>query len=198
MGVSGDELVRAFEATCRALGLELDDVELRGTSLQVTVDRPGGALDLDLLAETSRALSAYLDEHDELAPAGRYELEVSSPGLERRLRRPAQFLRATGTRVSARTMPGTEGERRVEGTLVSADEDGFVLELADGPRRIAYRDLERARTVFDWEADLAARRAVEQAEKAAAGGKAQRSRRAGREQTAPDDRRGDERERVAR
>lgn len=197
MGVSGDELVRAFEGPCRALGLELDDVELRGATLQVTVDRPGGGLDLDLLAEASRALSAYLDEHDEVAPTGRYELEVSSPGLERRLRRPAQFVRAVGARVSARTLPGTEGERRVEGALVSADEEGFVLELAEGPRRIAYRDLERARTVFDWEADLAARRAAERAEKAGAGGTAQRAR-SKREQAASADRRGDERERVAR
>lgn len=196
MGVSGDELVRAFEAPCRALGLDLDDVELHGTTLQVTVDRPGGGLDLDLLAEVSRTLSAYLDEHDELAPPGRYELEVSSPGLERRLRRPAQFARALGARVSARTLPGTEGERRVEGTLTSADDKGFVLELAGGPRRIAYRELDRARTVFDWEADLAARRAAERAEKAA-GGTAPRAR-AKREQAAPKDRRGDERERVAR
>ncbi len=92
-------------------------------------------------------------------------------------------------------LPARERER-----LVEHPQDALcdLLELADGPRRIAYRDLERARTVFDWEADLAARRAVEQAEKAAAGGKAQRSRRAGREQTAPENRRGDERERVAR
>lgn len=196
MGVSGDELVRAFEGPCRALGLELDDVELHGTTLQVTVDRAGGGLDLDLLAEASRALSAYLDEHDELAPTGRYELEVSSPGLERRLRRPAQFARALGARVSARTLAGTEGERRVEGTLASADEEGFVLELSGGPRRIAYRDLDRARTVFDWEADLAARRAAERAEKAADRTAARA--RPKREQTAPEDRRGDERERVAR
>lgn len=163
--LSDDQLLRAFDAPCRQLGLQLDDVELRAGVLRVTVDRPGGGLDLDRLAELSKVLSALLDEHDELAPAGRYELEVSSPGLERRLRRPEQFRRALGTRVSVRTEAGTEGNRRLEGVLAGADERGIALRLDDGSERsLDYAAVERARTVFDWQADLAARRAAEKSE----------------------------------
>lgn len=166
--MSDDELFHAFGEPCRALGLELDDVELHGGVLRVTVTRSGGGLDLDLLTAVSRALSALLDEHDELAPGGRYELEVSSPGVERRLRRPEQYLRALGERVSVRTQPGTDGERRQEGVLRSADADAIWLLIDDGTeRRIALADVERARTVFDWQAELAAHRAAEKAEKAA-------------------------------
>lgn len=166
--MSDDELFRAFREPLNALGVELDDVELHGGVLQVTVARPGGDLDLDLLAAASRTLSALLDEHDELAPPGRYELEVSSPGVERRLRRPEQFRRAVGENVSVRTQPGTAGERRQEGVLRAVDEHGITLVDADGGvRAIAFADIERARTVFDWQAELSASRAAERSDKAA-------------------------------
>ena len=67
------------------LGLDLYDLELAGGTLSVTVTRPGG-VDLDALTEASRAVSAWLDANDPIP--GRYTLDVSSPGLERRLRTP--------------------------------------------------------------------------------------------------------------
>ncbi len=166
--MSDDQLFRALTETCAALGLVLDDVVLHGDVLQVTVASPGADLDLDRLAEASRAVSALLDERDELAPLGHYELEVSSPGVERRLRRPEQFRRALGERVSVRTLPGVVGERREEGTLSRVSDGGITLVADDGGERtLAFGEIERARTVFDWQAELAAHRAAERAEKAA-------------------------------
>ena len=55
-------------------------------------------------------------------------------------------------------MPGVVGERRLEGELAAADERGIVVtapELPEGSRRLAYSDIERAHTVFDWRAALA-------------------------------------------
>ncbi len=133
-------------------GLELLDVEFASRRVLVTVDRDGG-VDLDALADANRAVSAVLDAREPYD--GRYTLEVSSPGLERRLRLPRHFARAVGEKVSVRTLPGTE-VRRVEGQLVSSDDDGFVLEgdeVPGGSLRIAYDQVERARTVFDWGAD---------------------------------------------
>lgn len=160
MASSDEELLRVLRAPCEALGVELDDVELHAGILQVTIDKVGG-LDLESLSQVSRAVSVFLDEHEEIAPEGRYELEVSTPGVERRLRRPEQFQRVTGERVALRTQPGSAGERRAEGILLSADEDGILLEVEGGQRRLAYREIERARTVFDWQAELSARRATE-------------------------------------
>ena len=131
------------EPVVAAGGLELFDVRYGGGALQVVVDRPGG-VDLDTLSEVTHAVSAALDRHDPLP--GRYTLEVSSPGLERPLRRPAHFRRFVGTEVKVKTHSGVDGERRLHGPLEAADDDGVVV----GGRRLAYGDIESARTVFHW------------------------------------------------
>jgi ribosome maturation factor RimP len=131
-----------------AEGLELYDLQLDGPLLRVLVDRDGGA-DIDAIARVSRALSRALDEHDPIE--GRYTLEVSTPGLERPLRTPAHFVRATGSTVKVKTRPGTEGERRVEGVITGADDVAVtVQDEAGATRTVAYDDIERARTVFVW------------------------------------------------
>ena len=84
---------------------------------------------------------------------GRYTLSVSSPGLERRLRTPAHFARAVGELVTVRMDAGTSDVRRVSGTLTAADDTGCTLagpEVPGGELRIAYDQIERARTVFEW------------------------------------------------
>jgi ribosome maturation factor RimP len=108
-----------------------------------------GGVDVDDLAAATRAVSRLLDELDPID--GRYTLEVSSPGLERPLRTPAHPARAVGAEVAVKTRPGTEGDRRVEGTVTAADDDAFTLALADGStRRIGYHEVEKARTTFAW------------------------------------------------
>jgi ribosome maturation factor RimP len=124
-------------------GLELVDVRFAAGTLQVFVDRPGG-IDLDTISTVSTSVSRLLDEHDPVP--GRYSLEVSSPGLERPLRRPEHFRRFVGTTVAVRTGPEVEGERRLEGTLEAADDEGIVV----AGRRLRYDEIERARTVFAW------------------------------------------------
>jgi ribosome maturation factor RimP len=145
-----DELARALTSSLAGSGIDLFDVEVRGTAVVVTVERQGG-IDLDAIAEAATIISGVLDELDPFP--GHYTLEVSSPGLERRLRTPAHFARAVGETVSVRTLPGTADTRRVEGRLVAADEDGITVEVSGdsaGPRAIAYDEIERAKTVFAW------------------------------------------------
>lgn len=140
------ELVEPVLATS---DLELVDVEIGRGLVRLSLDRPGG-IDLDAISAISPAISAALDAGDPLPE--RYHLEVSSPGLERPLRTPEQFQRFVGAKVSVRTLPGVEGERRVTGTLGAADEEGVVvISEGGGPdRRVLYADMERARTVFEW------------------------------------------------
>ena len=131
-----------------AAGLELYDLELAGGVLRVLVDRDGGA-DIDALSEVARQLSRALDEHDPIE--GRYTLEVSTPGLERPLRTAAHFRGALGTEVKVKTHPQVEGERRVDGTVTSVDDDAVTITAADGTARtLRYDEIERARTVFVW------------------------------------------------
>jgi ribosome maturation factor RimP len=141
-------------------GLTIYDIEFNKGLLRVTVEGPPDT-DLDHLARLSRSISYILDEEDPVA--GRYTLEVSSPGLERPLRIPDHFAGAVGERVTVKTHPGVEGDRRVRGVLAEADDEGVVvrLESTEDPadpaadasaatRRLAYDDIARATTVFDW------------------------------------------------
>ena len=151
-----DKVEHAVAPVVASSGLELVDVELAARTLRVTVDRPGG-VDLDAIGTATTAISRALDAAD-VVPGGAYELEVSSPGLERRLRTAEHFRHQLGAVVTVRTKPGVEGDRRAEGRLVDAGDDAFRLEgdgLGPGGRTIAYRDVERAHTVFDWRAALA-------------------------------------------
>ncbi len=138
-------------------GLELIDIEPealpggRGTLRVLVENRPdhpsGPRIDLDGVARATHLVSALLDEPDIVGVP--YTLEVSSPGLERPLRLPAHFLAHIGATVALKTKPGTSGDRRCEGILSTADpsDDGCVVV---GDRTVAYRDIERARTVFVW------------------------------------------------
>lgn len=123
--------------------IDLVDVVFTGGSLQVFVDQPGG-IDLDTISDVTTAVSRLLDEHDPVP--GRYTLEVSSPGLERPLRRPDHFRRFVGSTVAVKTRPEVPGERRHQGRLEAADDDGIVV----AGRRLAYGEIDRARTVFEW------------------------------------------------
>src|ERR1700728_1006413 len=150
MSVNTTTLADALSPILEARGLDLVDVELHGAQLTVFVDREGG-IGLDELGEATREVSAALDELDPIP--GRYTLSVSSPGLERRLRTPAHFARAVGETVTIRTDAGTADVRRITGTLAAADETGCTLrgpEVPDGELQIAYDQIERARTVFEW------------------------------------------------
>jgi ribosome maturation factor RimP len=144
--VIGELVAPALES----LGLELFDVQLSGPgkarTLRVTVDREGG-VDLDTIAAASQAITPLLD--DEPTLRGSYLLEVTSPGVERPLRRPDHFRRALGETVSVKYHTD-HGPERVRGTLTAADDDAVTLAVDGDERRIALTDLTDARTVFDW------------------------------------------------
>jgi ribosome maturation factor RimP len=128
-------------------GIDVVDVIHTGATLQVFVERPDG-IDIEAVSAASEIVSSILDREDPVP--GRYTLEVSSPGVERPLRTPDHFRRFVGTDVSVRTRPEVEGERRLEGSLVAADEDGIVVEVDGAERRLGYAEIERARTRFVW------------------------------------------------
>ena len=138
----------------QAAGLEIWDVERAGASLRVMVERPGG-IDLDAISELSRALSSALDQRDDLVPDGRYTLEVSSPGLERRLRYPRHFASYIGQEVAVKTASPINGVRRIKGTLAGATDEDVTLETLlpsgeVGQLHVPLELVERANAVFNW------------------------------------------------
>lgn len=156
-----DDVRALVEPMLEHRGLDLYDIEFDKGRLRVSVDGSDG-LPVDALTDLTRELSRALDDEDPVP--GRYTLEVSSPGLERRLRRPEHFRRAVGDQVTVKTVPGTDGDRRARGTLVEADDDGVGIRLDDPDgadptpaegddlpvRRLGYGEILSARTVFEW------------------------------------------------
>lgn len=147
--MSSEAAIRVLiEPTLVDLGLEVVDVEYHHGTLKVTIDQPDG-LGTELLTRATRMVSGLLDESEPLP--GAYTLEVTSPGLERKLRTPDHFRRAVGEQVSVKTLPDTDGDRRAQGELLTADESGIVVRLDDRTeRRFSYTDLQTAKTIFDW------------------------------------------------
>jgi ribosome maturation factor RimP len=149
------ESIRAFVAPLvTSLGLDLYDIELTGAgharAVRVVVDRVGG-VDLDTISDATRLLAPALSAEGMLRDTD--VLEVSSPGLERTLRRPEHFHTAVGSLVSVKYL--RDGETvRDRGTLANADADGIELTLENAapgvPSRIAYADIVACRTVFEW------------------------------------------------
>jgi ribosome maturation factor RimP len=130
------------------LGLELYDLELVKGTLNVTVHRAGG-VDLESLTTANRAISQWLDLHDPIP--GRFTLDVSSPGLERRLRTVEHFRSARGEVVTLREQREGQPTRRLEGTLRDVSDEAVVLDDASlGEVLVALNSIERARTVFQW------------------------------------------------
>ena len=141
------------------LQLDLYDLEFRGGTLRVTIDRPAGVeegLDMEAIALASRLIGRELDHDDPMG--GHYTLEVTSPGLERSLRTPTHFQRSIGKTVALRLRDivapdGERSERRLQGVLIEADEHSATIQLNDAAqteRSVPYEKIDRARTVFEW------------------------------------------------
>ena len=150
---TADALRALVEPALVSAGVELWDVEVSPDTVRVLVDRPGG-VDLEALADLAgQVVSPLLDRHPEMTPAGHFSLEVSSPGIERPLRRVEHFARYVGQEVSVKTSVPVAGVRRHQGVLVAVETDGIVLapNEAEGTTvTVAYRDIERARAVLVW------------------------------------------------
>jgi ribosome maturation factor RimP len=130
--------------------LELDDVELvgrgRGTLLRVVVD--GEGVDIDRLADVSRGLSRLLDNETDMEAS--YRLEVTSPGLERDLRRPSHYAKSIGREVVVKVADGDQ-KTTTRGVIAEAGDDAFTVEAEDDRKVVDYEDVLTARTVFRWE-----------------------------------------------
>jgi ribosome maturation factor RimP len=151
-------VIDMIEPVVAATGLHLYDVVLAGAAgkgqvLRVLVDRPDGSpVSLDAVTAATQAVSPVLDEYEAQGGAvvkGRYTLEVSSPGLERPLRRAEHWRGAIGSEVSVKTRTATATSRS-RGTVLDADADGADLDVGGVTERVAYDDVVQAHTVFDW------------------------------------------------
>ena len=120
----------AAERAARSAGVEVVDVEWkigRQRFLRVYIDKPEGISHRDCQA-VSEQLGVLLDVED-LVPGGRYVLEVSSPGLDRKLTRPEEFARFTGRLARISTSEPVENDKFFEGRLAGCSEGRVRLDV---------------------------------------------------------------------
>lgn len=134
----GIEKVREIaERVAASAGLEIVEVELRGGGkarmLRIVIDKPGGVTH-ENCASLSREVGTILDVEDAV-PGESYVLEVSSPGLDRKLLRPADYERFTGSRVKLTTRAPVNGNRHFEGRLERFHQGHLTLDLSAARRK---------------------------------------------------------------
>jgi ribosome maturation factor RimP len=132
------ERIREIAARVAASsGLEVVDVELRGGGkarmLRIIIDKLGGVTHQDC-ADLSREVGTILDVEDAV-PGGSYVLEVSSPGLDRKLVGPGDYERFTGSKVKLTTRQPVNGNRHFEGRLESLREGRLMLDLTPAKKK---------------------------------------------------------------
>lgn len=142
MGVDLDQVRAIAERVAASLGLEVVELEMRGGGksrmLRIFIDKPGGVTHEDC-ANLSREVGTIIDVEDAVQ-GGSYLLEVSSPGLDRKLSRAADFQRFQGSRVKLMTREPVNGNRHFEGRLEHFESGRLTLDLAEARRKFRPKD----------------------------------------------------------
>jgi len=132
MAADLDKIREIAERVAQSSGLELVDLELHGGGksrmLRVYIDKPGGVTHEDC-ANFSREVGTIFDVED-VVPGSSYLLEVSSPGLDRKLLKPDDYQRFIGSLVKLSTREPVNGNQHFEGRLLAMHEGRITLELA--------------------------------------------------------------------
>jgi ribosome maturation factor RimP len=166
------------EPVLEDLGFRLVRVVLsgrNGSTVQIMAERPDGMLSVEECAEISRRLSPALDAHDPIA--GHYHLEVSSPGIDRPLVRPSDFVDWAGYEAKIELKEVLAGRKRFRGTLAGVESEEVLIEVEGEPPgrevlRLPIRLIAEARLVLT---DELIREALQRAKEAAKKGAGNRA-----------------------
>jgi ribosome maturation factor RimP len=146
--MTGEELTRLLEPTIERLGYELADLEFklagRDSLVRVFIDKPEG-VGLEDCETVSRQVSAVLDVEDPVP--GHYVLEVSSPGLDRKLTKPAHYRRYVGDDIRVQLRFPIEGRRKFRGRLTAASEETIQIEVDGQLHELPIANIDTARLV---------------------------------------------------
>jgi ribosome maturation factor RimP len=134
-------------------GLELVEVEVKGGGtnrfIRISIDKPDGVThgDCELV---SQQVGTILDVED-VVPGGRYTLEVSSPGVERKLFKPQDYQRFQGKKAKITLRDAVEGRRNWEGILAGFENGDIALETQPGKTlRFPLEQVQKANLKFEW------------------------------------------------
>lgn len=147
---AAERIEEQITPTLEDMGFRLVRVNLSGgkyLKLQIMAERAEtGTISIDDCADISRAVSALLDVDDPIKDA--YELEVSSPGIDRPLVRPDDFERYAGFDAKVEMNRPVEGQRRFKGRLKGLDGDAVLVETDNGEARLPFADIQKAKLLM--------------------------------------------------
>ncbi|QXP83374.1 ribosome maturation factor RimP [Methylococcus sp. ANG] len=145
-----EHLQRLIEPVVTGLGYELAGIEFdaRARILRVYIDHPDG-IDLDDCSKVSYQLSGMLDVEDPIP--GQYQLEISSPGLDRPLFAIEHFERFTGRQVRLQTVRSLDGQRRFKGRIAGVREGVIDIEDDNGLHAIPFDLIDKARLIPEFD-----------------------------------------------
>ena len=140
------------ERVANSSGIEIVEIELKGGGqnrfLRISIDKPEGVTHADCEA-ISHEVGTILDVEDVIP--GHYTLEVSSPGVERKLSKFKDFERFTGKKIKAILREPIENARNWEGTLAGCADGLITLEVAEGKKiQFPLKQVEKANLKFEW------------------------------------------------
>ncbi|MBI1251960.1 MAG: ribosome maturation factor RimP [Alphaproteobacteria bacterium] len=144
-----ERLIELLEPAAADLGYRLVRVRLSGLKrkrLQIMAEREDGSMRLEDCEALSRAISPVLDASDPIR--GEYDLEVSSPGIDRPLVRLEDFARFAGHEAKLETLQMIDGRKRFRGVLKGVEGDVVVFDLPEGEAAIPFAQLAEARLVL--------------------------------------------------
>lgn len=148
-----ERITELGERATMGTAIEIAEVELRGAGkarlLRVYIDKPGGVThaDCELISER---LGKSLDEEDAI-PGDSYTLEVSSPGVERKLSKPRDFERVIGQKIRLTLKEPIDGRIRLEGKLAGYADGVLSVEDPAGPAlQVSLNQVQKANLKFDW------------------------------------------------
>ncbi|BCD59762.1 MULTISPECIES: ribosome maturation factor RimP [unclassified Nitratiruptor] len=139
-----EQEIKQIVESCGAKLYDIEMVSDRGkTVYRVTITAPEG-VDLQKCVEVSNLISPLLDVHPPVS--GDYNLEVSSPGVERKLKKPSHFELSVGEKVR---VTKSDGET-IEGTLKDFHDNILTLQTKNGPVEVPFDQITSAKTIFEW------------------------------------------------
>ena len=133
-------------------GLEVVEVEWLGSRskgiLRIFIDKPGGVTHGD--CETMAKQASTILDIEDVIPEGDYQLEVSSPGLDRKLLKLDDYRRFQGKKANVRLQQPKDGRQRLTGVLGGVEDDWIVLETKPGEQvRLRHDEVKGARLVIE-------------------------------------------------
>lgn len=158
-----DTVEKMASQAATEVGCLLYDLEFvgagKGRTLRVFIDREDGNVTIDDCSNVSKGLNLLLDADEELIPGGAYNLEVSTPGLDRHLNKPWHFQKVVGKKVYIKTSKALESvgvtdkkwksAKTVEQVLDAADESEIKFVVDDVEIKIPYGMIDKAKLVFE-------------------------------------------------